>query len=245
MTPSALPTTTAIELLHRQLLAGPALPTIAWQADDETRIAARFSGRDARSYERRARLWDAVVARSAERATHHELIGIAATAARPLDVLDLGAGTGRNVTRLDRAGVPVRSYLGIDPSADMVELARRRHRGNPRLTFAPSADLPRREHKAFDLVLLTWVLSQTADADTLLHQALRAVAPGGSLLLTAVTTPANGALARLALARLQGANASRPVPRSLLVARAPARVHVRLGGLFTIARFDHHPLQTD
>jgi SAM-dependent methyltransferase len=60
--------------------------------------------------------------------------------ARPARVLDFGCGTGGTCPELLEA-LGAREVLGVDPSPDMVALARREHH-DPRLRFATVNDMP-------------------------------------------------------------------------------------------------------
>lgn len=108
-------------------------------------------------------------------------------------VLELGCGTGRLAERLLRAHLPPRAtYLGLDISSTMVELARsrlrpwsdradvRRSDGSPRLAVADGS---------CDRFLSTYVLDLLSEDDirTALSEARRVLAPGGRLCLASLT----------------------------------------------------------
>lgn len=95
------------------------------------------------------------------------------------DVLELGCGTGRHVTRAISEGA--RSYLGVDGSHGMLTVAAQRYQ-DPRVGFgvvdlnAPFA-LPRQ----FDYALIVLVLEHLPNLDPLLVSLARSVKPGGRL----------------------------------------------------------------
>ncbi len=108
-------------------------------------------------------------------------------------VCEFGCGTGRLAETLMRERLPERArYLGVDVSATMVALARRRlapfgDRAGVRLTDgAPRLDLP---DACVDRFLSTYVLDLLGAEDirTLLSEAHRVLEPGGRLGLASLT----------------------------------------------------------
>jgi len=99
----------------------------------------------------------------------------------PRRILEVGCGTGRNLAELARR-FPAAEISGVDLSAPMLELARRKTRGfGPRVHLfhqayaAPLGDAP-----AFDLILFSYALSMfNPGYDTAIAAARRDLAPGG------------------------------------------------------------------
>ena len=128
--------------------------------------------------------------------------------AQPGAVVELGCGTGRFAARLLRDELPASAtYLGLDVSPHMVELAR--------AAVAPWADRARVEltdgaihlpvaDASSDRVVSTYVLDllSPADAAAFVAEARRVLRPGGVLALASLT-PGRTAPARLVTALWQ------------------------------------------
>jgi SAM-dependent methyltransferase len=98
----------------------------------------------------------------------------------PGDVLDAGMGPGRLASELDGAGWTV---FGIDPTPEMVEIARRRVRGaGDRFTVAPIEALPFPD-ESFDAVVATGVL-EYADPGHALLELARVLRPAGRAVVS-------------------------------------------------------------
>jgi SAM-dependent methyltransferase len=95
------------------------------------------------------------------------------------DVLELGCGTGRNVTRI--LGEGARSYLGLDGSHGMLSVAADRHR-DPRCLFG-KVDLmgPWSLQKQYDFALIVLVLEHLPNLDPMFLSLARAIRPGGRI----------------------------------------------------------------
>jgi SAM-dependent methyltransferase len=112
-----------------------------------------------------------------------------------MDVLDLGCGFGRIAAALaPHAG----SVLGLDLSPGMIEAARRRHGGLPRLAFAVAEgrDLGTLPAASRDLILAVDsfpYLFQAGVAEAHLRDAARVLRPGGALAVLNLTYAADPA----------------------------------------------------
>jgi ubiquinone/menaquinone biosynthesis C-methylase UbiE len=119
--------------------------------------------------------------------------------ARARAVVELGCGTGRFAASLLRERLPPSAtYLGIDVSTTMVELARRRlAEFGPRAEVRRSDGSPRIDAPdgAFDRYLSTFVLDLLSPADigAALAEAHRVLEPGGLLGLVGLTSGERGA----------------------------------------------------
>jgi ubiquinone/menaquinone biosynthesis C-methylase UbiE len=89
--------------------------------------------------------------------------------------LEIGCGTGRNL-RLPSAA---RFVVGVDPSAEALQRARRRAPGAA-LVRASAHDLPFRDH-VFDTVVSGLVFCSVPDPERGLGEARRVLAPAGAL----------------------------------------------------------------
>lgn len=102
--------------------------------------------------------------------------------ARPLRVLDIGCGAGRNAVPLAEAGERV---LGTDLSLPMLDAARRRHAAGLHLAAASMDELPVRGG-AFDLIVAhgIWNLARSgAEFRRAVAEAARAAVPGAALFV--------------------------------------------------------------
>ncbi|MBC7545311.1 MAG: class I SAM-dependent methyltransferase [Candidatus Sericytochromatia bacterium] len=120
--------------------------------------------------------------RQAEVALEHALTTNLQTDSR---ILDLGCGTGYNVDRIARLGLPFADYRGLDLSEHMLEAARKKHGDRPDVHFdtirLDSDALPEGE---YDVVLSTWVFSHLAEPERLVQGIMERLKPGGLLLAT-------------------------------------------------------------
>jgi SAM-dependent methyltransferase len=93
------------------------------------------------------------------------------------DVLELGCGTARHARRV--IGEGARSYVGLDGSAGMLQVAMQRHR-DPRISFG-QVDLlaPWTLPQQFDFALIVLVLEHLPVLDPMLVSLARAMRPGG------------------------------------------------------------------
>ncbi len=108
-----------------------------------------------------------------------------ATPATGVGLVDLGCGTGGNAAAL--AGEY--RVLGLDPSADAIELARERFRD---VAFVQTDDpeAGREQLSNGGVLMMTDVLEHVADDADLFARALAIVPPGGHLLITVPADPA-------------------------------------------------------
>jgi ubiquinone/menaquinone biosynthesis C-methylase UbiE len=98
-------------------------------------------------------------------------------------VLEIGCGTGP-VARAAARHSPATQVIGTDPAAELVDEARRRAKDIPNLRFeaCDGAQQPV-EATSVDMVILHTVLSHVTDPQPLLAEALRALRPGGQLVV--------------------------------------------------------------
>jgi ubiquinone/menaquinone biosynthesis C-methylase UbiE len=95
-------------------------------------------------------------------------------------VLDIGTGTGNAAIALGGYGCEV---IGIDPSKNLLEIAKKRAKAEAvNVTFqsASAEDLPF-EDEAFDAVISTFTLGHTQDENKTIQEMMRVLKPGGVL----------------------------------------------------------------
>jgi len=95
--------------------------------------------------------------------------------------LDAGCGTGR-VTELLLAKLPEGSVLAVDGSRAMVEAARRRFAGEPRVRVERQDLLSLEVEERVDLIFSTATFHWIWDHDRLFENLARALKPGGRLV---------------------------------------------------------------
>ena len=95
--------------------------------------------------------------------------------------IDAGCGTGR-VTELLLAKLPEGSVLAVDGSRAMVEAARRRFAGEPRVRVERQDLLSLEVEERVDLVFSTATFHWIADHDRLFEKLAGALKPGGRLI---------------------------------------------------------------
>ncbi len=134
-------------------------------------------------YDRIARSYD-------QRYTEHDYGDIEATLHEfvdgPCSVLEVGCGTGHWLERLNSPGT---SVFGLDPSAEMLLVARGRLEGTP-LARGRADSLPYRAD-SFHRVLAINALHHFTEPEKFVREALRVLRPGGRLL-TAGLDPSRG-----------------------------------------------------
>ena len=95
-------------------------------------------------------------------------------------VLELGVGSGLNLPHYDAR---VSQLVGIDTSAPLVKMARKRASGlgfPADIVQASAEDLPF-ENSSFDTVVVTWTLCSVGDVRQVLREVKRVLRPGGRL----------------------------------------------------------------
>ncbi|MGH7101835.1 MAG: class I SAM-dependent methyltransferase [Acetobacteraceae bacterium] len=96
-------------------------------------------------------------------------------------VLEIGIGSGLN---LPLYGPGVRSVIGLEPSPELMRMARPRAAASlvPVELLEASAEALPLEHASIDTVVTTWTLCTVPDAEAALAEVRRVLKPGGKLL---------------------------------------------------------------
>ncbi|MHB1415113.1 MAG: class I SAM-dependent DNA methyltransferase [Chloroflexota bacterium] len=161
-------------------------------------------------------------------------------------VLDLGVGTGSNIERLRRLGIPFSRYVGVDLSEDMLAQARSKFGYLPNVTLEqrdllhdPLPDGP------FNLAISTWVFSHLGQgAGEVVARVLRQVKPGGYVVILMYSRP-HSWLDPLADA-LGGIVLAEPVPREVYTAFPRIVTSQRLmGGMATLLIINTEQAQSE
>ena len=100
----------------------------------------------------------------------------------PRTILEVGCGTGMNLVYLSQL-FPQASLRGVDLSTDMLDIARRRTRDNPRITLEHrpfDRDFP---NESYDLIHFSYVLSTIPDLLSCLELAQARMTADGHLSL--------------------------------------------------------------
>jgi ubiquinone/menaquinone biosynthesis C-methylase UbiE len=97
-------------------------------------------------------------------------------------VLDVGCGPGVMVAELVERGC---TFRGVDPSADMISIARERFPENDRVSFI-TGDAARLEFpdNSFDAVLCMGVMDFVPNGQQAIGEMIRVLKPGGTLIIT-------------------------------------------------------------
>jgi len=117
--------------------------------------------------------------------THRRLVVLQALAPKAGDrVLDIGCGPGLLALDLSRMVGPAGAVVGIDPSPDMLQAARKRcdERGNVRILEGSANTLPVAD-EAFDAAVSLQVFEYLDDIPGALAEAGRKLVPGGRVVI--------------------------------------------------------------
>ncbi|MFJ4658398.1 class I SAM-dependent methyltransferase [Nocardia sp. NPDC088792] len=109
----------------------------------------------------------------------------AASGARPGDhAIDIGCGPGRLAAALAERVGPQGRVLGVDPSAPMIDYARKHAAGNVRFEVGAAQSISAAD-ASFDVVTATYVMHHIPEPErkTALSAMFRMLRPGGRLLL--------------------------------------------------------------
>ncbi|MCH8875871.1 MAG: class I SAM-dependent methyltransferase [Chloroflexi bacterium] len=106
-------------------------------------------------------------------------------------ILDLGSGTGVNLSRLRRLKLSFASYVGLDLTPAMLAQAQTKQGGDPGTDFL-QGDIWRLPFAArsFDLVISTWALSHLWPTHTIFDEIDRVLDPAGVMFALYWSRPA-------------------------------------------------------
>jgi len=131
--------------------------------------------------------WELIWARNAVRDLDSLLRRYVTPEAR---VLDLGCGTGANLARLRRLGLPFGHYTGVDFSPSMLALARKRFGDPPGVTFRQGdATALEDTGERYDVIVSTYLLDHLSEPAAFVNGVQRFLEPGGHLILLFYSQP--------------------------------------------------------
>jgi ubiquinone/menaquinone biosynthesis C-methylase UbiE len=105
-------------------------------------------------------------------------------------ILDLGCGTGPNLDRLLRLGLPFKHYTGVDFSSSMLALAQKRFGDTPGVTFREGdATALEDDGERYEVIVATWLLDHLSEPVSFVNSIQRLLAPDGHLLLMFYSRP--------------------------------------------------------
>jgi len=142
----------------------------------------------ARIYDNIRPLWAKLVMGRAE--THLEQMIFPRILSSKFKILDLGTGTGINLDRLRRLGLPYARFTGLDLTPSMLQQAQAKldKQDNGAYSRGDMRHLPFVD-KSFDLVISTWALSHMAQPQDVLAEASRVLKSDGVLIFLFWTLP--------------------------------------------------------
>lgn len=202
-------------------------------------VAALYDSDFVRHYDLRAQLWEHLVCREATAAFHHRLRQLAD---RPLRVLDLGCGTGRNLHRFAAASLQIDSYVGVDFSRRMIDIAHHRHPYGLAEFRQTDVDTALATEERYDLITATWLLSHHHDPADLIRKATECLDRNGRFLALAITA-GHRPSARIHGWRFKHSLHSLPVQPELLRSNTLSFEHISASGLVTL--IEHRPPTPD
>ena len=166
----------------------PPHPTLRDHYADEGERRARLSdgfGATARYYDR----INALTSFGSDRSYRRRALRLAGL--KPgMAVLDVGCGTGMTAGLARDIVGPNGEVVGVDPSAEMIAVAREKGRvDHAALGTAQALPVPA---ERFDFVTMTFALRHVGDLRATFEEYLRVLKPGGRVLLLEISTPNSG-----------------------------------------------------
>jgi 2-polyprenyl-3-methyl-5-hydroxy-6-metoxy-1,4-benzoquinol methylase len=198
---------------------------------DPHRVHDLYASRFVDRYDLGAQLWERLTCRDALASFEHRLRSLPK---RPLRVLDVGCGTGRNLQRLAATGIDIENYVGVDTSERMLQRAAMNHPYSRARFVCGDAIETLGTEGEHDLIVITWVLSHHPDPAALIAAATNALAPQGRVLILALTA-SDTIMGRLHAWRLRRFLHSNPIDPVILHESSPSFLGVSCRGLITIA----------
>lgn len=112
-------------------------------------------------------------------------------------LLDVATGTGDVLQMAMRKRKDYTSFVGVDISENMLDLAKKKCRGSDRVRFSTmSAESLVFPDASFDCLTIAFGLRNVIQKDVAIREFFRVLAPGGELLILEFFKPASGIRAR-------------------------------------------------
>jgi ubiquinone/menaquinone biosynthesis C-methylase UbiE len=131
--------------------------------------------------------WELIWARNAVRDLDSLLRRYVTLEAR---ILDVGCGTGANLARLRRLGLPFGHYTGVDFSPSMLALARKRFGDPPDVTFRQGdATALEDTGERYDVIVSSYLLDHLSEPAAFVNGVQRLLEADGHLILLFYSRP--------------------------------------------------------
>lgn len=132
-------------------------------------------------------LWDFITLNKSEKALR---LFLKENITQDTKILDLGCGTGNNLMNIMKLNLNFKNYVGVDISADMLKIARKRFLGQKNVNFV-EGDIRKivSSFKEFDIILCTWVFSHINRPSELVIKFHKAIKNRGKIYLIFLSDP--------------------------------------------------------
>ncbi len=147
----------------------------------KSRVQKLYHIAGAKWYDPFKKVWNALVARKAEKALNRFL---KENIKPETAILELGPGTALNLQKIKKLNLSFASYEGWDFSDDMLAIAKKKFKEYSNVHFKKQdlTDIPE-GHQKFDVILCTWVLSHLHTPSELVNRAQNLLKKDGKMFL--------------------------------------------------------------
>jgi ubiquinone/menaquinone biosynthesis C-methylase UbiE len=153
----------------------------------KNRIQKMYSKLNALWYDPFKVLWNFIIARQAEKQLAHFL---KQNIDEDKSILELGCGTALNLYKIFKLKVKFKSYLGMDFTYSMLQIAKNKFKNKQNVEFR-LGDVTNLENldKKFDILICTWVISHLENPVEFVNNSQKHLNPGGKFFLVFYTRP--------------------------------------------------------
>lgn len=141
----------------------------------------------ARWYDYFKKLWD----KGFSGKSQHDLLNLLKKKLTPSSqVLELGCGTGVNLEKIIALNLPFKSHLALDFSPDMLAIAKKKFKNNPKITFLQQ-DITKTSKITgkYDIIISTWVLSHLNEPAEVINRTQKLLKKDGKMFLIFLSKP--------------------------------------------------------